>query len=78
VRLDDAVPADRPTSLVHLDVERHEAAALAGGRKLLRRWRPLVVLETTPPGFADEYGYVFDRRLGPNQVWRPAERAQVA
>jgi FkbM family methyltransferase len=72
VRLDDVIPPDRRVTVLQLDVERHEAEALAGARGLLRRCRPLVVLETVPPDFAAEHGYVFERRLGVNSVFRPA------
>ncbi|MEO0681791.1 MAG: FkbM family methyltransferase [Pseudomonadota bacterium] len=45
LRLDEAVPADRRVAVVQLDVEGHEAAALRGGAALIRRWRPMLVLE---------------------------------
>lgn len=47
--MDAIVPADRRVAVVHLDVEGHEQAALEGGLQLIRRCRPLLVLETPPP-----------------------------
>ena len=44
-RLDDVVPADLPVHFVKVDVEGGELAVLEGGRSLLRRWHPVVVLE---------------------------------
>jgi hypothetical protein len=44
-RLDDLVPDDLPVHFVKIDVEGGELAVLEGGRTLLRRWRPVVVLE---------------------------------
>jgi FkbM family methyltransferase len=47
--VDDAVPAVRPVSVVHLDVEYYEQQALSGALLTIRRCRPLLVLETLPP-----------------------------
>ena len=44
-RLDDLVPAEVPVHFVKIDVEGGELAVLKGSRALLRRWRPVVVLE---------------------------------
>jgi len=56
--LDEAVPPDRRVGVVQLDVEGHERAALEGGLELVRRCRPLLVLESPPT--ADW----FDEHLG--------------
>lgn len=44
-RLDDLVPPDAPVQFVKIDVEGSELSVLRGARRLLRRWRPVVVLE---------------------------------
>ncbi|HEX3919689.1 MAG TPA: FkbM family methyltransferase [Caulobacteraceae bacterium] len=72
-RIDDTVPAERRVSLIQLDVEGFEGAALAGAAETLRRWRPLVVVESLPPEFAEAHGYVFDRLVDGNAVLRPAD-----
>merc|ERR1712224_258864 len=46
VALDGVVPLARRIIVVHLDLENAEGAALQGAAHLLRRWRPLVVLES--------------------------------
>jgi FkbM family methyltransferase len=46
--LDDVVPSDRRVGVVQLDVEGHEQAALEGGLALIRRCRPVLVLESPP------------------------------
>ncbi|MAM63494.1 FkbM family methyltransferase [Maritimibacter sp. UBA3975] len=45
VTLDTVVPGDRDVSIVQLDVEGHECAALLGAQQLLARCRPIVILE---------------------------------
>lgn len=47
--LDALIPAERRVSVLHLDVEGHEAPALAGARGLIARNRPVVVLECSGP-----------------------------
>ncbi|MGH6877777.1 MAG: FkbM family methyltransferase [Rhizomicrobium sp.] len=48
VAVDETVPGDRPVSILQLDVEKYEQQALAGALVTIRRWRPLLVLETLP------------------------------
>lgn len=48
VALDDIIPADRQISIIQLDVEKYEQQALAGALAIIRRCRPLLVLETLP------------------------------
>jgi len=48
VRIDDVVDPDRRVSVIQLDVEGTEQAALAGAMDTVRRWRPMLVLETLP------------------------------
>jgi len=48
VALDDMIPQDRHISVLQLDVEEYEQQALEGALSLLKRCRPLVVLETLP------------------------------
>jgi FkbM family methyltransferase len=45
LRIDDVVPADRPVSIVQLDVEGHEVPALRGARHTIARCRPILILE---------------------------------
>ncbi|WP_428927272.1 FkbM family methyltransferase [Marinibacterium sp. SX1] len=49
VRLDDMLDGGRWVSILHLDVEGHEEAALRGAQGLLQRCRPFVVLEAAAP-----------------------------
>jgi len=46
--LDSLLPADRPIAVIQLDVEGHEQRALTGALVTVRRWRPVLVLETLP------------------------------
>lgn len=45
IALDDVLPTNRRISLIHLDVEGYELAALQGAKLTLQRWHPLVVYE---------------------------------
>ena len=48
VALDDVIPETRTVSVLQLDVEEYEQQALEGALDLLKRCRPLVILETLP------------------------------
>ncbi len=71
VALDDVVPLGRPVSVIQLDVEGYEGGALRGAQEIIRRNRPIIILETVPSGFTDVYDYVYVRRLNENSVFRP-------
>jgi FkbM family methyltransferase len=71
IPLDDAITLSRPISILQLDVEGYENEVLKGAQELIRRHRPIIILETVPEGFADRYGYAFDGRLAENSVFRP-------
>ncbi len=77
VRIDDSVPADRPIGVIHLDVEGYEGEALAGALETIRRWRPLILLETIPRNSAamrvvSALGYLGCEKVDENFVFRPS------
>ena len=43
--VDATVPGDRPVSVIQLDVEDHEQAALTGAMATIRRTKPLLLIE---------------------------------
>lgn len=45
IRLDEFVPLDRKVTILQLDVEGHERAALLGAMGLIERWAPILILE---------------------------------
>ena len=45
VRLDDALPHDRPVRFIKIDVESSELLVLRGATETLRRWRPFIGFE---------------------------------
>ncbi|MEM8579442.1 MAG: FkbM family methyltransferase [Pseudomonadota bacterium] len=49
VPLDDLVAKTRKVSVLHLDIEGHEAPALTGAARLIGDNRPLIVLEAEKP-----------------------------
>jgi FkbM family methyltransferase len=48
VSIDDVVPQGRPISVIHLDVEGYEERALTGAMRMIRKYRPILILETMP------------------------------
>lgn len=74
IALDAFVPAERRVSILQLDVEKYEEMALRGAEKLIRRDRPILILETNPTGewfdgLLEECGYVFERNLAENSAF---------
>jgi FkbM family methyltransferase len=48
IALDDVIPPTRNVAVLQLDVEEYEQEALEGALGLLKRCRPLLILETLP------------------------------
>lgn len=46
-KLDDVIPKERPVSVIHIDVEGYEEAALSGAREILHNHKPLIITEVT-------------------------------
>jgi FkbM family methyltransferase len=59
VRLDSIVPADLPVGFVKVHVERYEFKALQGLERTLRRWRPVIVSEFSPPAMEPGEGAAY-------------------
>ena len=78
----DALGIPRRVSLVKVDVEGHELAALRGMQALLERDRPLLIVEGRDPevsAFLERFGYRFEQAEGsPNRVFRTAAVAAGA
>jgi FkbM family methyltransferase len=75
VTVDDVVPPDRLVSIVQLDVEGFEAFALRGAILTVRRWRPILVLETLPEDewFSEnvlDLGYRVEGTVHENRILR--------
>jgi FkbM family methyltransferase len=67
VRLDDLIGADRPVSLIKIDVEGHESDVLLGATETLDRHRPSLVIEIEQRhlvgrSVADVVSWLVDRR----------------
>ena len=45
VKLDSIIPKDVKISLIHLDLEGYEFAALSGAKEIIERDKPIIVLE---------------------------------
>ena len=77
--LDSLVPHDRRVTIVQLDVELHEREALEGAMTLLKRHRPLLILEVPPNAdwIAERLlplGYRWSQEVDGNAVLTPGER----
>ncbi len=59
-RLDDLAPDDARIDLIKIDVEGGEVGVLRGARRLLRRSRPVIVLEHGGDTVVREYGVTTD------------------
>jgi FkbM family methyltransferase len=78
--IDDTIESGRPVSIVQLDVEGHEQAALSGALRTIRRCLPILILEIQRgsdllerPWFKDNIlslGYVQTRSLHGNTVFQ--------
>jgi FkbM family methyltransferase len=73
VSIDEVVPEDRNISVIHLDVEGYEKAALSGALRTIERCRPTLILETLPeePWLSDaifDLGYQVSHRVNANSV----------
>jgi FkbM family methyltransferase len=75
VKLDDVVPAERQIAAIQLDIEGFEQKALAGALGIIRRCRPVLILETAlDPGWVAEnlalLGYAATGNIEGNTVYR--------
>ncbi len=74
ITLDDAIAPDRKISILQLDVEGHERAALLGARRIIETWRPILILEEFQGGrwlrrTFEGLGYKRARKLHSNTVF---------
>lgn len=69
--LDRVIPSDRKVTVLQLDVEHFEGDVLRGARELVRRNRPIIILENVPEGFAEEAGYVRTCTIHGNAIFEP-------
>lgn len=76
----DSLGIERRISLVKVDVEGHELAAVEGMRRLLERDRPVLIIEGRDPeveAFMAALGYRFEESAGsPNRVFTHSERGR--
>ncbi|MGC2414137.1 MAG: FkbM family methyltransferase [Stellaceae bacterium] len=79
VTIDETVPDDRPVSVIQLDVEGYEELALTGAMRTIRKYRPLLILETVPGAawmseHLEPLGYQIAESFLENTVVRPSSR----
>jgi len=68
VKLDSIIPKDVKISVIHLDLEGYEFAALSGAKEIIERDKPIIVLEidtraVTYNDFMLSLGYVTHKQL---------------
>lgn len=75
VAVDDVVPADRHVTVLQLDVEGHEQAALSGAMQTITRCRPTILLETPPQEWLSAHllplGYAVAGTVADNLILQP-------
>ena len=78
----DALRLCHRIALVKIDAEDHEASVLAGMQELLRRDRPVLIVETGNPQVVERLqvaGYAADKPPGsPNFLFRPTSRQELS
>ncbi|THD76823.1 FkbM family methyltransferase [Thalassobius vesicularis] len=79
IQLDTVIPDDRRISILQLDVEGHERAALDGALRLIARCQPILILEEFRhkrwiKARLGHLGYELKRKLHANRVFAPADR----
>ena len=76
--LDSLVPDDCEISVIHLDVEGHEAEALEGATQLIKNNLPIIIVETFPSVFFEKYlaplGYIRDGEVCGNIILKIRKR----
>lgn len=80
IRLDSVVPQDRNISILQLDVEGHERAALEGAMEIITRCRPILILEEFNykrwiKAKLGHLGYEVKRKVHANRILAPADRS---
>jgi len=68
VKMDSIIPKDVKISLIHLDLEGYEFAALSGAKEIIERDKPIIVLEIDSRAvdynnFMSTLGYVTHKQL---------------
>jgi len=74
VSLDDVIPSDRQVAVIHLDVEGYELPALAGSLRIIKQWKPILIVESMPDNeWFDaniiSLGYRLEMKLHRNSVF---------
>lgn len=78
IRLDTAIPQERHISILQLDVEGHERAALEGAMEIITRCRPILILEEFRykrwiKAKLGHLGYDLVRKVHSNRVFAPSD-----
>ena len=85
VPLDDLVEPSRMVSVLHLDVEDHEIAALSGAERIIEVHAPCLILEANKPWkrrailkhlneYHPDHGYTLSGKIDGNAVYLAMER----
>jgi FkbM family methyltransferase len=79
IQLDSVIPEDRTISILQLDVEGHERAALEGAMGIITRCRPILILEEFRykrwiKAKLGHLGYELKQKVHANRVFAPADR----
>tara|TARA_B110000503_G_C7110484_1_gene397847 strand:+ start:61 stop:711 length:651 start_codon:yes stop_codon:yes gene_type:complete len=71
VTIDDTIPHTRPVSILHLDLEGHELSALKGAKNIIKKWKPIVIIEDNHKEYSllANLNYVYQRTINKNLIF---------
>ena len=72
VTIDDTIPHTRPISILHLDLEGHELSALKGAKNIIKKWKPILIIEDNHKEYSmlANLNYVYQRRVNKNLIFQ--------
>jgi len=73
VALDDIIPVERRVILIHLDVEGFELNVLRGAKRIIKAWKPFIIVESGWQGWRAKPEIDFMRQIGYHESKRMDE-----
>jgi hypothetical protein len=57
---------------LHLDLEGHELSALEGAKNIIKKWKPVIIIEDNHKEYSmlSNLNYVYQRRVNKNLIFQ--------